>query len=76
MFSDGDGQDRITDFQGGAGATDVLNLTGVAGLNTFADVQARKSQVGLDTLIDLNGTDEVRLVGVTAANLVANDFLV
>ncbi|MFN0044675.1 MAG: choice-of-anchor C family protein [Alphaproteobacteria bacterium] len=76
VFSDGGSQDRIADFQGGAGAGDVLDLSGVAGLNTFADVQARMSQVGADTLIDLNGTDEVRLVGVTAANLVADDFLV
>ena len=41
LLSDTHGLDCITDFQGGAGVGDVLNLTGVAGLNTFADVQAR-----------------------------------
>lgn len=54
----------------------MYDLTAVAGLDTFADVQAHLSPVGADTVIALNGGDQITLVGVTAANLVADDFLV
>ena len=54
---------------------DVLDLTGVAGLDTFADLQSRSTQVGADTVIDLNGTDSITLTAVDVVDLQADYFL-
>ena len=75
VFADGDGADTITDFAAGAGAGDVLDLTGEVGLDTFADVQAAASQVGSDTFIDLGGEDSVTLLGVSLGDLSPDDVL-
>ena len=75
MFADGDGADTITDFAAGAGAGDVLDLTGEVGLDTFAHVQAAASQVGSDTFIDLGGEDSVTLLGVSLSDLSPDDVL-
>jgi VCBS repeat-containing protein len=41
----------------------------------FAEVQAATSQVGADAVIDLGNGNTIMLVGVTAANLTAADFV-
>ena len=44
-------------------------------VNDFAAVQASATQLGADTLIDLDGGGEILLVGVDINNLVQDDFL-
>jgi len=75
VFSNGDGQDQISDFQAGAGTDDVLDLSGYSSVGDFATVQAAVSQVGADTVIDLDGIDEVTLLGVNVNDLHQDDFL-
>ncbi|CAN7756272.1 VCBS domain-containing protein [Bradyrhizobium sp. LjRoot220] len=70
VFATGAGADTITDFVPG----DQLDLTGVNGIFSFADVQANATQVGLDTLLTF-GSDSITLKNVTASNLVAGDFI-
>ncbi len=74
IYDLGDGADTITGFVAGALSDDVLDLGIGAAFDTFSEVQAVTSQVGLDTLIDFGGGDTITLVGVTAINLHADDF--
>jgi uncharacterized delta-60 repeat protein len=75
-FVDGFGADHVTDFDP-TGSSDLIDLTGAANPNwtSFADVQANMTQVGADTVIDLGNGNTITLIGVTATNLTAGDFL-
>ena len=75
QFFDGDGSDIVTDFIAGAGTDDQLILTTVAAVGSFAQVQALTSQAGANTVIDFGGGDMITLLGVTATDLHADDFL-
>ncbi len=75
IYDLGDGADTINGFVAGALSDDVLNLGISPAFDTFLEVQAVASQVGLDTVIDFSGGDTITLVGVTAANLHADDFI-
>ncbi|MHB1217589.1 MAG: choice-of-anchor C family protein, partial [Alphaproteobacteria bacterium] len=75
-FADGDGQDQVADFAGGDGAGDVIDLSGVAGLESFGDVQSHMTQVGADTVIALNGADKMTLTGVDYTTLRSDDFVI
>jgi VCBS repeat-containing protein len=75
VFATGSGADQITDFAAGSGAGDRIDLTGVAGIHSLADVQAHAVQSGADTLIDFGNGDSIRLLGVNAGSLVADDFV-
>ncbi len=72
VFTDGDDQDTIYDFVAGASSEDVIDLSNHSGANDFGDIVM--TQVGSDTLIDL-GADSITLVGVSADNLHADDFV-
>ena len=74
VFADGDGFDWISDFTAGAGSNDVVDLRGVASVNSFADVQAVASEFNGVTYLDLAGTDEIALAGVSLASLHEDDF--
>jgi len=67
--------DVITDFQGGLGLGDVIDLTSVAALNSFLQVQAAATQVAADTVIAMGGGSTLTLQNVLAASLVADDFV-
>jgi Ca2+-binding RTX toxin-like protein len=73
IFQTGSGRDIITDFSAGKGAGDVIRLQGY-GFKSFDQVQAALSQDGADTVLRLSATDSVRLTGVTASSLDADDF--
>ncbi len=74
VFKDADGSDTFTDFTVGAGSDDVIDLTGSSVASTFADIQARASQIGSDTVIDLGGGDTITLEGVNVSELHVDDF--
>jgi hypothetical protein len=64
----------IADFQGGAGAGDVIELRGM-GFGSFADVKAAAFQAADGVHIDLHNGDALVLSGVTLAALNTDDFL-
>ncbi|MCP3733423.1 Ig-like domain-containing protein [Sphingomonas sp. RP10(2022)] len=74
LFTKGAGHDVITDFQGGAGAGDVIELKGM-GFGSFADVQASAFQAADGVHIDLHNGDSLVLSGVALTTLAADDFL-
>jgi len=71
----GDDDFTIVDFHAGAGSEDRIDLRAVAGLDDFADVQAAARSITGGVVLDF-GDDEITLVGVNAAQLVADDFLI
>ena len=75
VFADGSGNDTVTDFVAGAGTDDVLDIVAF-GFASFADVVDAASQVGSDTLIQLDADDSVTLLGVTLGDLNTDDVLI
>ena len=75
VFSDGQGRDRIEDFQAGAGSDDQLDLRNVTSINDMAELLAASTQDGSDTVINLGGGNEVTLVGVNRTDLHVDDFV-
>ena len=75
IFATGDGMDTITDLSVGAGSQDVVELNSIAGFTSFANVQAAASQVGLDTVIDLGGGNQITLLGINVGDLHQDDFV-
>ncbi len=71
----GSGDDTLQDFTAGAATDDVIQLSLGVAFDTFAEVQAAATQVGGDTVIDFGAGDSLTLVGVTATDLNAADFL-
>lgn len=74
VFGGGWGQDQITDFSAGAGAGDVISFT----TNLFADfaaVLARTTDDGLGNCVITRGGNTITLMGVTKAQLNADDFV-
>lgn len=74
VFADGYDNDTIVKFQAG---TDVVDLTGVASVNDFSELQALMQQVGRNVLIDFGNGDTLTLQKTTVNLLTANqgDFL-
>jgi hypothetical protein len=75
VFADGYDMDRVAGYQPG---TDQFDLTGVSGLDSYADVQALMSQAGAHVVINFGAGDVLRVLNTTIATLDANpgDFLV
>ena len=71
------GEDDFTilDFSAGAGFGDRIDLRSVAGLDDFGDVIATARGVIGGVMLDF-GDDEITLLGVNAAQLNADDFLI
>ncbi len=74
LFTKGAGHDVITDFRGGVGAGDVIELKGM-GFTNFADVKASAFQATDGVHIDLHNGDSLVLTGVSLTTLAADDFL-
>src|SRR5205807_9679175 len=72
IYGTGGGADTITDFS--HSQADRIDLTGVNGIFSLADVNSHATQNGANTVIDFGGGDTLTLNGVTAANLVSTDF--
>ncbi|WP_242098672.1 VCBS domain-containing protein [Sphingomonas sp. CROZ-RG-20F-R02-07] len=75
VFTKGSGNDVITDFHGGAGVSDVIELHG-QGFTSFADVRSSAFDASDGVHIDLHNGDSLILQGVTLASLNADDFLI
>lgn len=75
IFTGTFGNDKVTDFQGGAGAGDVLQLSLGAAFDTFAEVIAAANEVGGNTVLDFGSQGSVTLEGVSLSKLAADDFL-
>jgi Ca2+-binding RTX toxin-like protein len=71
----GDDDFTILDFSAGAGFGDRIDLRSVAGVDDFGDVIATARGVFGGTVLDF-GDDEITLLGVNAAQLNADDFLI
>ena len=75
-YGRGSAADTILDFRSGAGVIDVIALIGFgAAFDTFAEVLAATTNVRGDAVINFGGGDTLTLIGVTKAQLVADDFL-
>mgnify|MGYP002629681965 CR=1 FL=1 len=75
MLSDGENV-SIQDFVAGAATEDVISFAGVSSLTDFNSVLAAASDDGIgNTNIDLGGGSSVHLVGLSVANLHADDFV-
>ncbi|WBL77252.1 Ig-like domain-containing protein [Bradyrhizobium xenonodulans] len=73
VYANGGGADYIGDFDRSEG--DRIDLTGVTGIFTLADIQARATQQASDTLIDFGSGNTITLANVTVGSLVASDFI-
>ena len=73
VFNDDGSNDTITDFQ--TGAEDFLDVSAF-GFTDAATVKAAAIAAGGDTVIQLDADDSVTLIGVNAANLDDDDFLI
>ncbi|MBB1248457.1 calcium-binding protein [Rhizobium sp. G21] len=71
VFSEGDGRDRIADFQNGS---DLINLSGWTEMETFADVRAHLRVDGDDIVISAGG-DSLRLTDVDRSEINKTDFI-
>ncbi|MGL9621324.1 VCBS domain-containing protein [Bradyrhizobium sp. U531] len=73
IYATGDGADYVQDFLHGDG--DKIDLTGVNGVFSLADVQAHATQNGLDTSLDFGGGNTLYLQNVNLGSLTASDFV-
>jgi Ca2+-binding RTX toxin-like protein len=69
------GIDWMQDFTAGAGGVDEIDLRALSGITSLADVLARATQSGANTVIDFGGGNTLTLADVNRANLVSSDFL-
>lgn len=72
LFGKAYGHDTITDFQSGE---DHINLHGIGGISSFAEVQSHASQDGADVVLDLGGGDVLTIAHTDLADLKIGDFL-
>ncbi|MDF1734200.1 MAG: hypothetical protein P1U37_02870 [Minwuia sp.] len=72
VFSDGDGNDTVTDFT----VSDLIDLTGVTAIAEIDDVFALVRDIGVDTLIEIGAGDSITLENFSASDLVAGNFII
>ena len=75
IFTDGFGNDTITDYESTNGAEDI-DLSDVTSIVDFVDLAANHlSQIGSDTVIDDGLGNTITLINVNVADLDATDFI-
>lgn len=76
IYAPGYGADTIINFTAGTAnpTIDQIDLTAFATIQSFADVLARSTQVGANTVIDFGGGDTLTLQNVQKSSLFAPDF--
>lgn len=76
VFNAGEGDDVINGFQAGGATLDVIDLSSFDGVfDSFADILAAASDIGVGTVIDLGGGASLTLSGVSRADLHEDDFI-
>lgn len=73
VYAIGGGADIIGDFV--QADADKIDLTGVPGVSTLADIQTLATQQGSNTVINFGNGDTLTLLNVTLSNLTAADFI-
>ncbi|SFN60836.1 VCBS repeat-containing protein [Bradyrhizobium sp. Rc3b] len=73
VYAAGGGADTIGDFL--QTDADKIDLTGIPGVSTLADIQALSTQQGPNTVINFGNGDTLTLLNVTLSNLTAADFI-
>jgi Ca2+-binding RTX toxin-like protein len=71
VFAEGDGRDRIADFQNGS---DLINLSGWTEMDTYKDVLSHLRVDGDDIVISA-GSDSLRLTDVARSEINKTDFI-
>ncbi|MGL3111430.1 Ig-like domain-containing protein [Bradyrhizobium sp. BR 1432] len=71
VYADGGGADTITDFDRSQG--DTIDLTGLSGIFTLADVQSKSTVSAGNTIINFGSGNTLTLIGVTS--LQQSDFI-
>ncbi|MBR0717279.1 VCBS domain-containing protein [Bradyrhizobium liaoningense] len=66
--------DFISDFSHAQG--DLIEIAGVAGITSFADVQSHATQVGNNTVITFDAVNSLTLINTTLGSLTASDFVI
>ena len=74
VFADGHGHDRVADFET-QNDQEVLDLSGVSSLNSFADVMSVARQAGWDVVIDTAPSSSIRLVKIDLHDLSEDDLV-
>ncbi|MCC0016240.1 MAG: PQQ-dependent sugar dehydrogenase [Rhodobiaceae bacterium] len=74
VFGDGCNDDTITDFSGGAGLGDQLNVAAF-GFADFNAVLAAATDISGAVVIQLDADDSITLQGVAKADLAGDDFV-
>jgi Ca2+-binding RTX toxin-like protein len=75
VFKTGYGKDVIADFNAGFGVTDVIDLDLGSEFDTFDEVIAAATQVGLNTVIQIDVNTTITLHNTMKISLVSDDFL-
>ncbi|HEU0061728.1 MAG TPA: hypothetical protein VFR19_17735, partial [Hyphomicrobiaceae bacterium] len=70
----GTGTDTVADFTPGAGG-DVAVILSTPGLTSFADAQARMTDIGVYTVLSLSASDQLFLYNVDPFQLTPDNFL-
>lgn len=73
-FRPGDDKDVIADFDATGSDHDMIYLTHVKSMHSFADIEAHMSQHQGDTVIDLGHGDQLTITDVKPGELSADDF--
>jgi hypothetical protein len=75
VFHNGNGADTIVDFDAKGSDHDIVDLSHISGLRSFADLEAHNMyQDGSSVVIDFAGHDTITLEGVKIKDLSAADF--
>ncbi|HZO47797.1 MAG TPA: calcium-binding protein [Xanthobacteraceae bacterium] len=74
VFASQPGGDTIGDFTGGAGASDVIELSGL-GISTYVQLQTYMSEWNGTTYIEFDQNNYIVLEGVTISSLSQDDFI-
>ncbi|MBM1308675.1 hypothetical protein JQT66_00695 [Sulfitobacter mediterraneus] len=74
VFADGHGHDRVADFET-QNDQEVLDLSGLSSLNSFADVMNLARQSGWDVVIDTSPNSSIRLIKTDLQDLSEDDIV-
>jgi Ca2+-binding RTX toxin-like protein len=72
VFSKGSGHDAIMDLTNG---TDTIDLRGVAGLDSFADIQAVAKQSGSNVVLTFDGGETLTVANFSLVAMTQDDFM-